>query len=354
MSLDDLLNNGVGPKQITKYLNGLVIGVSPEGNAFVKRELSRAVDIFPDNIFFKGIMAKYLIKIKDYDAALRVLERKLLLAPNNVVGLGLQAQALIGKGDYDAALRIAPNDVVGLGLQAQAFIGKGDYDAALSVLERKLLLAPNDVVGLGLQAQALIGKGDYDAALRIAPNDVVGLGLQVQALIGKGDYDAALSILERKLSLAPNNVVGLGLQAQALIGKGDYDAALRVAPNNVVGHYMKAAIFFGIGESTDKVIENITQIIKLPYVNQKTQFNALALLYAVTSSDNPLVIAIETSVNPEMLTPARERSMVIREERNLPLRKSTLMNSFWEISTTFYLNPVNQQAVNDVFRPYCR
>jgi predicted Zn-dependent protease len=233
------------PKELSAQLGALIKGKQFE-------RAIRLVDLClqhdEGNVFFLGRKVQALLGLNRHEEALQVAEVQVKLQPANVIGLGLKTQALLGLNRHEEALQVAevrvklqPANVIGLGLKTQALLGLNRHEEALQVAEAQVKLQPANVIGLGLKTQALLGLNRHEEALQVAearvklqPADVIGLGLKTQALLGLKRHEEALEVAEAIVKLEPTAIVGQILRAQILFRGGQTGAAAEVVYGNLI------------------------------------------------------------------------------------------------------------------------
>lgn len=138
-----------------------------------------------------------LIKGKQFERAIRLVDLCLQHDEGNVFFLGRKVQALLGLNRHEEALQVAevqvklqPANVIGLGLKTQALLGLKRHEEALEVAEAIVKLEPTAIVGQILRAQILFRGGQTGAAAEVVYGN----------LIKDGRANFSLAVLAAKLA----------------------------------------------------------------------------------------------------------------------------------------------------------
>jgi tetratricopeptide (TPR) repeat protein len=230
--------------------------------------------------------ATCLVRLKQLDGAVRVLQRALALQPNNPGERRLLAavQLMAGK-PQDATVTLTPllegpgPNAETLSLASAAYEKAGDTPRAVSTLRQAILLDPknvnlyldfatiafahqsfqagievlNDGIGLQPAAPLYLARGvlyvqlaeydkaeaDFEKANELDPSQALSAAAQGLAAAQANDLDRALATIEAQLARKPNDAYLLYLQADILAQKGpepgtqDFERALTSAKKAV-------------------------------------------------------------------------------------------------------------------------
>ena len=198
------------------------------GEAFTKRkdfekalrDLNRATALAPDNaavLFSRGKMWYLQGQI---DRALQDLDRSIQISPSASTylyrGLTLTRKGALDRAiaDFDEVTRRQPNRWVAYECRALAWVQKGNDDRAIADLTKTIQLHPHQNhyhyrghawLRKGQSAEAL---ADFDEAIRLEPRAESYYGRSA-AYKATGNYAAAIADLESALELADQNVAVL-------------------------------------------------------------------------------------------------------------------------------------------------
>jgi tetratricopeptide (TPR) repeat protein len=141
---------------------------------------------------------------KNYDEALRWLDRARAIAPN--VWKWISATALVkrrqGKLDETIALqeRGAELDPLNVSIWmdlAWSYRGRRDFEHERTILDRALTISPNDANIVAQKAETYLAAGDLEKSwqmardLKFEPSDD-GFGIALNIVIARRDYDEAI------------------------------------------------------------------------------------------------------------------------------------------------------------------
>jgi TolB-like protein/Tfp pilus assembly protein PilF len=164
-----------------------------------------ALRLAPDLADAQGSMGLYYYYVeKNYDEALRWLDRARAVAPNDAKFIG--ATALVkrrqGKLDETIALQKRQADLdplnvnVWVGL-ARSYRGLRDMDQARAMLDRALAISPNDANVIASKAETYLAAGDVEKSwemlreIKFGPADD-GFGILLNTILARRDYDEAI------------------------------------------------------------------------------------------------------------------------------------------------------------------
>jgi TolB-like protein len=217
--------------------------------------LDQVVVLNPRYLFVRKVAAYMRCDVRDFDAALRVVNEALKIWPDDINLLGIKAQIFHARGQLDQAQlivdRITP--------------GRVDYDAVGAVwYQAKLRRNPKSALKLfeafaqrttsgfeWLRDAQILGElqelaGDKrsaratfttvrenaEAGLREQPDNIHFIYLRASALAGLGERDPALQAIDKAIALRAGDArAGLSYEenrARILARFGDKDAALTI------------------------------------------------------------------------------------------------------------------------------
>jgi serine/threonine protein kinase/Tfp pilus assembly protein PilF len=164
-----------------------------------------ALRLAPDSADAIGSMGLYYYYVeKNYDEALRWLDRARAIAPN--VWKCISATALVkrrqGKVDEAIALqeRGAELDPLNVSIWmdlAWSYRGRRDFEHERAILDRALTISPNDANIVAQKAESYAAGGDLEKSwqmvrdLKFEPSDN-GAGIALDIVIARRDYDEAI------------------------------------------------------------------------------------------------------------------------------------------------------------------
>lgn len=177
----------------------------------------------------------------DYPKAIQDLSRVVQLRPDDARAFVARANIYLDMGDYDRAIadwgqviRLQPNDPTSLYARGLAYQEKGDNDGAIGDFSEILRLKPDEADALLYRGESYLHKGDYDRAiqdfdqlLRLNPHDNGGLYNRGDAYLHKGDYDRAIQDYSDAIRVYPKNSAAFHNRGVAYQAKGDYERAIR-------------------------------------------------------------------------------------------------------------------------------
>lgn len=221
-------------------------------------DLTRAVELAPDNATYRYQRAVALARSGQRPAALADLDHALVLSPADPEALLMRAQLRLAGGNRDgaradlASLSHAVAAPSNLRLQISAMYDRlGDTDAAIAQLDQWIPAHPDDsrmpeALNDRCWARATTGQdldqaiADCDRALKLRPHTASYLDSRGLARLRKGDADKALADFDAALALNPR--LALSLYGRGLIeankgekAKGDADMAAAIALEPKIG-----------------------------------------------------------------------------------------------------------------------
>jgi TolB-like protein/Tfp pilus assembly protein PilF len=178
---------------------------SPAQKERARNAAETALRLAPDSADAIGSMGLYHYYVeKNYDEALRWLDRARAIAPN--VWKWISATALVkrrqGKLDETIALqeRGAELDPLNVSIWmdlAWSYRGRRDFEHERTILDRALTISPNDANIVAQKAETYLAAGDLEKSwqmardLKFEPSDD-GFGIALNIVIARRDYDEAI------------------------------------------------------------------------------------------------------------------------------------------------------------------
>jgi len=164
-----------------------------------------ALRLAPDLADAQGSMGMYYYYVeKNYDEALRWLDRALAVAPNDAKFIGATALVKRRQGKLDETIvlqkrqaELDPLNVnVWVGL-SRSYRGLRDIDQARAMLDRALAISPNYANLIASKAETYLAAGDLEKSwemlrgVRFGPADD-GFGTLLEVILARRDYDEAV------------------------------------------------------------------------------------------------------------------------------------------------------------------
>ena len=204
--------------------------------------IQQVLAIEPDNIEALKIYAESLVKLNKVEESLTIFEKALQIAPNNVSILRNYGSALFQIANYDQslnildkALQIQPNNVKVLSTYIKVLLKLKCYGKAFVIFEKSLQINPHEQIALNSYGKALADLGNYEKAyeiyersLQINPHDPIALTSYGKALADSGNYEKAFEIFERSLQINPHNLIALNSYGKALANSENYEKAYEI------------------------------------------------------------------------------------------------------------------------------
>ena len=245
--------------------------------------IQQVLAIEPDNIEALKIYAESLVKLNKVEESLTIFEKALQIAPNNVSILRNYGSALFQIANYDQslnildkALQIQPNNVKVLSTYIKVLLKLKCYGKAFVIFEKSLQINPHEQIALNSYGKALADLGNYEKAyeiyersLQINPHDPIALTSYGKALADSGNYEKAFEIFERSLQINPHDLIALNSYGKALANSENYEKAyeiyersLQINPHDLIAlaSYIKVLTKIGKYEKLTDIYEQISLI----------------------------------------------------------------------------------------------
>jgi TolB-like protein/predicted Zn-dependent protease len=178
---------------------------SPAQKERARNAAETALRLAPDSADAIGSMGLYYYYVeKNYDEALRWLDRARAIAPND--WKSISATSLVkrrqGKLDETIALqeRGAELDPLNVSIWmdlAWSYRGQRDFEHERAILDRALTISPNDANILAQKAETYLAAGDVEKSwqmvrdLKFGPTDN-GVDIALRIVVARRDYDGAI------------------------------------------------------------------------------------------------------------------------------------------------------------------
>jgi eukaryotic-like serine/threonine-protein kinase len=178
---------------------------SPAQKERARNAAETALRLAPDSADAIGSMGLYYYYVeKNYDEALRWLDRARAIAPN--VWKFISATALVkrrqGKLDETIALQERAGELDPLNVSiwmdlAWSYRGRRDFEHERAILDRALTISPNDANIIAQKAETYASAGDLEKSwqmvrdLKFEPSDN-GVAIALDIVIARRDYDEAI------------------------------------------------------------------------------------------------------------------------------------------------------------------
>jgi eukaryotic-like serine/threonine-protein kinase len=178
---------------------------SPAQKERARNAAETALRLAPDSADAIGSMGLYYYYVeKNYDEALRLLDRAREIAPNvwRYISATAPVKRRQGKLDETIALqeRGAELDPLNVSIWmdlAWSYRGRRDFEHERAILDRALTISPNDANIVAQKAESYAAAGDLEKSwqmvrdLKFEPSDN-GAGIALDIVIARRDYDEAI------------------------------------------------------------------------------------------------------------------------------------------------------------------
>lgn len=182
---------------------------SPAQKERTRNAAETALRLAPQSAEAQGAMGYYYYYVeKNWDEALRWLERARGLAPNDFKFFSIAALVKRRQGKLDDAIELQKrgaeldplNVDIWIGL-AWSYRGRRDLEQARAMFDRALALSPNEANIIAQKAETYTAGGDLETSwqmlrnLKFGPNDE-GVGYLLDVIIMRRDFDEAVRRFE--------------------------------------------------------------------------------------------------------------------------------------------------------------
>lgn len=192
--------------------------------------------------------------------------------------------------DYRNALRYAPEDEGLWHNLALCYANLKEYDAAVGVLDTIIRIVPGYAPALNMRAQVhiqqedtLTALADLEASLKINKYDSEVYATRALVYLQQERYEEAESDLTYAIHLSPkcgyyiNRALTRYYRQELRGAMNDYDLALDLEPNNVLGRYNRGLLRAQVGDD-NRAIEDFNVVIEFEPDNTMAVFNRALLL----------------------------------------------------------------------------
>jgi putative PEP-CTERM system TPR-repeat lipoprotein len=162
----------VMPKSVRALTFDGMVQLELDAPLLAEVSLAKAVNLAPDEVHPRKLLAHARIKLGNAPGALTVLERLLAVERPSPEVLALAGDAYVQMGDivraeqyYRQAVNANPDDLAVRTAAAVAKLAKGDADAAFSDLQQLAAKDPTDLADMAM-VSARMSRGEWDQALR--------------------------------------------------------------------------------------------------------------------------------------------------------------------------------------------
>ena len=181
---------------------------SPAQKERARTAAETALRLAPDSGDAVGAMGLYFYYVeKNYDEALRWLDRALAIAPNDWKFISASALVKRRQGKLDEAIALQKhgaeldplNPTIWVEL-AWTYRGLRQLEQARATLDRALAISPNDSNIIAAKAETYVASGDLETSwnmlrnVKFVPTDDGG-GTLMNVIIYRRDYDEALRLI---------------------------------------------------------------------------------------------------------------------------------------------------------------
>lgn len=213
---------------------------SPAQKERARAAAETAVRLSPESAGAQAAMGAYYYYVeKNYDEALRWLDRALSIAPNDQKFISLAALVKRRQGKLDETIALqkhgAELDPLNVNVWVElawSYRGLRDLEQTRLALDRALAISPSDANIIAAKAETYIAAGDLETSwqmirdLKFSPGDD-GVGILITVLVSRRDYD---ELARRVREISPNSpplfqALVKGVRARIAFAKGGRAAA---------------------------------------------------------------------------------------------------------------------------------
>ena len=284
-----------------------------------------------------SLLATVHLANRDFDEALRVIDRVLEIDPERIAALQLRAKANIGAKNFKAALidaehlvELYPDDYASSALLATALVDAGKFEEAEAAHDRLKTLAANsgdlDLEARGCLAPAVFAQDqlqDYDKATRYYedcltkfPNKGFVITQTTEFFDQIGRPDRSTEIFRTAIEESPENLglrAGLATRLQTR-GELEEAEAVLVEAAETFGSaqaWNALASFYRTTDQTQKALDSIDKVIEISGTRDILRFQKADLLVDMGELDRAEALAAELA-EPTYATLIRGRILRAR------------------------------------------
>ncbi len=238
-------------------------------------DLSKAINLKPDQALFYALRASVYEEKDDDDRAIADYSRAIKLEPGNVDFLTARGTAYKFKGelvnalaDYERAINIDPHHVSAYSARARLYVKQGDYSKAEQDFNKAVALSPNEDA-YKERAEFYEERGNYDRAIldyneiiKLKPNDSSNFLNRGHAFFKRGDLDRAIQDYDKGIELEPKSSILYEFRADAHSEKkddikalADYGKAIELEPTNRLRYFGRASFYEKRGDLESAVAD---------------------------------------------------------------------------------------------------
>ena len=202
--------------------------------------LDEAVQRRPEDGAMRAAVAAHLADLKDFDAALALLDAGIRLMPTQRPLYELKLQILLARDDIASALKTLSDLAAARPGEAFAHVRSGEllqrqgkFDAALREFDAGAAAAPGDLAPLLAATRLLIAQKRFDEAerrvaarLKAEPDNSLVHHLQGDLALARRDWAAAERAYRGAIAAAPKVPAGYINVARTMSARGDAAGAL--------------------------------------------------------------------------------------------------------------------------------
>jgi predicted TPR repeat methyltransferase len=268
------------------------------------KNLSKAVELKPNDHELKSLLGIELTQNGDFDEAIRVFEQALKIKPEYAEVYNGIGTVLMGKGDLDAAidsykqaLEIKLDYVDAYFSMGNALKDKGELDAAIDSYKQAIKIKPGFTDAYNNMGNVLRQKGDLEEALEsfkqavnIKPDDDEIYSNMSVVLTQMGCFSAAIEILKKAIKINPNSACAYHNMGNCHSAQGKreeaveaYKKAINIKPNSAES-YCNLGHAFGTMDNTEAAIEAYKQALNIEPHNVIAQHQLAAFTGQTTAS----------------------------------------------------------------------
>jgi tetratricopeptide (TPR) repeat protein len=237
--------------------------------------INKALEIYPNNLDIKANKGRTLILLGEYDEGAKLLDDNMQKDPTNLRTLEYM-QIIFGDllKDYDNALKyinraleVSPNNSLFLNKKGLMLYHQGKYQEAIYWYDKALEVEPKSENVLNNKGLALQDLGKYqeaiywyDKALEINPKYSTTLGNKGILLVTVGNYKEAMEFADKALEVEPDNLEFLNLNALICQTIGEYekvnnicDKILEIEPKNTTALNYKGIYCYRNGKYQEAI-----------------------------------------------------------------------------------------------------
>ena len=251
--------------------------------AAAQADLSKAIELDPDNIELWGLRGRLSVVLQDDDAAIADLTKAIRVDPDSS-GLYLaRGKAFESLQQYDAAttdftraIELSPDDGELYFVRAHRKYRQKDFAAALPDLERAAELLPDKREAFSFLGRTYYEVADYESALNalnraitLEPGDAFSHHWRGAVRQELGKLEEALSDFERARDLGFKNPGNTVAMAELNYQLGNYTAAISAFTESIKAFPDRAYLYFNRGacygneNNFDAALPDFTKAIEL-------------------------------------------------------------------------------------------